>query len=1095
MTERFLKPKKSIDLENLARIVGCQDPTDDQDVATKKFVVDNSIYIEPSTSLSHKVLTVVQEGTGFEFKLSVPTYTSTERNALTNVPDKLIIYNSTLGSFQQYQTSSWVSIGGGSGGAVSWGDILGDILDQSDLQTALSAKYDASNPDNFVNASEAAAAAPVQSVNNKTGIVVIDATDVGLGNVPNVDATDPTNITQSASYRFVTDTEKSTWNGKQDALPTGVATEYLNGEGNLVTPKLDELDDTAIDTPVDGQILKYNGIKWINDNFTVTVGAGSGITYFLGSTSSGIGSYDLMAQVPDSAAEAVESASLNNNTVLIDGYISTDAINKTTIPAGIWEFNTYAYVSSPSGTTSIKIEVYKRTSGGTETLLFEVNTDQINSNSTSLYSVSTAQQEFTINTTDKLVVKYYGVATGIVTVYLVHSGTENYSHFHTPLVTGHNDLNGIQGGSSTERYHLTQAEAAAATRNASGSQSGLLSSTDWSTFNNKQSALGFTPENVSNKAIDFTTVNDTKYPTVKAVNDQLATKQDSLTNSNFGSFVSSLIAKNTPIDGDQLPLIDSAAANVGKKLSWSNIKSTLKTYFDSLYQNALTNPVTSSSGTPSANQLAVFNATGTQVAPTTTLPTAATPAYTGDVTKPAGSLSTTIANNAVTTVKINNSAVTLAKIQNATANSKLLGSGASGSSAAYSEITLGTNLSMSGTTLNAASVPTGAIVYAPESMNSAMVSAGYLACDGSILTQSSYAALYAAIGLIDDRGTNFNNSAYIGVNANVQCILSNGTRVIAVANNTVYYASVSDPTSWTAGATVTGATTGIYVPNAGWQKFFLIGSAGQIYVSSDGITWATKTSGTTQTLWDICWNGFNLVVSGNNGVILTNSDGNGDTWITRTTGTTANLRWLAANPSNGTVVCKIATTAFTTAVLLVSTDGSAASWSPVTFPIRSVSGGSLVYGLYNGSSAFVLKFTNLAATTLWTSTNGTSWTLRDSARSFLIGTNETNNSSSKVFWNSSLSRYYSANNNLHGMFYSFDTLVWKAGFSPLGNASISLSMFMDSTNAYVGFANGIIYYAPLTYSYNTSTQFKLPKLDINAQVSSQLGNIIGYIKT
>ncbi len=58
---------------------------------------------------------------------------------------------------------------------------------------------------------------------------------------------------------------------------------------------------------------------------------------------------------------------------------------------------------------------------------------------------------------------------------------------------------------------------------------------------------------------------------------------------------------------------------------------------------------------------------------------------------------------------IANSAVTLAKIANAAASSKLLGSGASGSGAAYVELTLGTNLSMSGTTLNATAGGSGTV--------------------------------------------------------------------------------------------------------------------------------------------------------------------------------------------------------------------------------------------------------------------------------------------------------------------------------------------------------------------------------------------------
>ena len=42
-------------------------------------------------------------------------------------------------------------------------------------------------------------------------------------------------------------------------------------------------------------------------------------------------------------------------------------------------------------------------------------------------------------------------------------------------------------------------------------------------------------------------------------------------------------SKTTPVDADQVGLIDSAASNVLKNLTWSNIKATLKTYFDTLY--------------------------------------------------------------------------------------------------------------------------------------------------------------------------------------------------------------------------------------------------------------------------------------------------------------------------------------------------------------------------------------------------------------------------------------------------------------------------------------------------------------------------------
>jgi len=49
-----------------------------------------------------------------------------------------------------------------------------------------------------------------------------------------------------------------------------------------------------------------------------------------------------------------------------------------------------------------------------------------------------------------------------------------------------------------------------------------------------------------------------------------------------------LTAKTTPADADKFFITDSAASNVGKSLTWANIKTALKAYFDTLYQPILT---------------------------------------------------------------------------------------------------------------------------------------------------------------------------------------------------------------------------------------------------------------------------------------------------------------------------------------------------------------------------------------------------------------------------------------------------------------------------------------------------------------------------
>ena len=53
------------------------------------------------------------------------------------------------------------------------------------------------------------------AISNPTGIT---KSDIGLGNVVNKDTSNPVNITQTESYRFVTDTQISAWSSSQEAL-------------------------------------------------------------------------------------------------------------------------------------------------------------------------------------------------------------------------------------------------------------------------------------------------------------------------------------------------------------------------------------------------------------------------------------------------------------------------------------------------------------------------------------------------------------------------------------------------------------------------------------------------------------------------------------------------------------------------------------------------------------------------------------------------------------------------------------------------------------------------------------------------------------
>ena len=163
-------------------------------------------------------------------------------------------------------------------------------------------------------------------------------------------------------------------------------------------------------------------------------GVGQGVSYFLTSTLSDTGTYDVMSRSPDAAAEVVESVIVNASTGTIDEYIA-EALARTEIPAGEWSYDFFLYTSLATATTYVTLSLYKRASGGAETLLFSVNSPDIDNTVVANYNIKTVQQAFTVLTTDRLVLKVTATTnhTSNVTVSLVHSGTSHYSHIVTPL--------------------------------------------------------------------------------------------------------------------------------------------------------------------------------------------------------------------------------------------------------------------------------------------------------------------------------------------------------------------------------------------------------------------------------------------------------------------------------------------------------------------------------------------------------------------------------------------------------------------------------------------------------------------------------------
>jgi hypothetical protein len=301
----------------------------------------------------------------------------------------------------------------------------------------------------------------------------------------------------------------------------GTSGQYVNGAGNLTTfPTL--ITSIGLSMPsafsVANSPLTANGSinvtgagnasQYIRGDGTLaaynpsTGGGGSSVSYYLnGGTNQG-------TFVGNTYYEMSKTAVIGTGvdfTINANGYISqfiTDANDpaQLVIPAGNWNFEMYFSASSSGGSPSFYVELYKY-NGSTFTLIADnsANPEYItNGTAVDLYTTSVAVPETSLTITDRLAIRVY--VTHASKTITLHTQNSHLCEVITTFSTGITALNGLTAqvqyfavGTSGSDFNISSVTDTHTFNlpTASATNRGALSSADWSTFNNKQSALTF----------------------------------------------------------------------------------------------------------------------------------------------------------------------------------------------------------------------------------------------------------------------------------------------------------------------------------------------------------------------------------------------------------------------------------------------------------------------------------------------------------------------------------------------------------------------------------------------------------------------------
>jgi len=390
----------------------------------------------------------------------------------------------------------------------------------------------------------------------------IDSTAYGTGSVTSVALTMPSAFSVANS--------PVTTAGTLAVTGAGLVSQYIRGDGSLA-------------------------------DFPATTGGGSSVSYYLnGSVSQGtIGgvAYKELNRTPVFGAGTDISISA-------DGYIAsfiTDALdpNKLLIPAGNWNFETYFSASSSGGTPSFYVELYKY-NGTTFTLIATSSSaPELIAFGTNLnpYFSTLAVPETVLALTDRLAIRYFVTHSGRTIT--LHTENDHLCQVITTFTTGLTALNGLTTqvqffavGTSGTDFAISSVTDTHTFNlpTASASNRGVLSSADWTTFNNKTSNLGTVTSVGLSSATSGVTIGSTPITTSGTITLAIATasgsqngllsstdwttfngKQNALTNPVTGTGTTNYLPKFTGITSIANSIISevSGAINIGTTASFT----------------------------------------------------------------------------------------------------------------------------------------------------------------------------------------------------------------------------------------------------------------------------------------------------------------------------------------------------------------------------------------------------------------------------------------------------------------------------------------------------------------------------------------------